>query len=127
MGQIPSGTSLLTVLQDAERALQKVVHDASGHLPTESQARGIAERLREWVRAGISDLFDYSGLSVDAPSVELVAGSFADFIVDVKNDGTLPLRSVRVESEPDWGLAHTSFLAEGDALALSLRGDVPKL
>lgn len=127
IAQIPSGASLLTVLQDAERALQKAAQDASGHLPAESQARAVAERLRDWMRAAIADLFNYWRLGVHAPSVELVAGSFAEFTVELKNEGTLPLRSIRIESEPDWGLAKSSFLAEDDTLMLNLRGDVPKL
>lgn len=126
MAQIPSGASLLTVLQDAERAFQRVAQEATGHLPTESQARAVAERLRDWMLRAISDLFEYWHLGVHAPAVQLVAGDFAEFVVELRNEGPLPLRSVRVQSEPDWGGAQSSFLAEDEPLKLTLRGDVPK-
>lgn len=124
--KIPPGPSLLSVLQDAERGLLAVIERAPGHLPAESQGRVLAERLHEWLRAVVTTLVDAAGLRVSDAPASLVAGSFAEFSVDLVNIGALPLRGVLVKTVPDWGVAEVPYLAERGALTLNLRGDVPK-
>lgn len=126
VAQIPQGPGLLTVLQDAERGVQAVLVQTTGHLPAESQARAIAERLRDWLRAAITDLIDAVGLQVRASPASLVAGCFAEFSVELENHGALPLRNVRIETQPDWGIAEITYLAERSTFVINLRGDVPK-
>ena len=126
VAQIPTGPALLSVLQDGERGLQIVLETATGHLPIESLARSIAERLRDWLRAEIVDLVDDIGLLVCSAPETLIAGSFAEFSVGLANEGALPLRGLRVSTSPDWGIAQVPYLAEGSVLAINLRGDVPK-
>lgn len=126
VAQIPQGPGLLSVLQDAERGLQTVLEQTAGHLPAESQARAIAERLRDWLRAAIADLIDAVGIQVRASPTSLVAGSFAEFSVELENRGALPLRNVSVQTQPDWGIAAIPYIAERSTFAVSLRGDVPK-
>ncbi len=126
VAQIPPGPGLLNVLQDAERGIKAVLEQTSGHLPAESQARGIAERLHIWLREAISDLVDKGGIEVRTAPTSLTAGSFAEFSVELENQGALPLRNVRIDTLPDWGLAETPYLVERGAFTLNLRGDVPK-
>lgn len=126
-GQIPPGPGLLSVLQDAERAILRVADQASGHQPVEAQARAVAERLRDWLRALIDDLTSSAELRVTQLPETLPAGSAAEFTVTVGNAGVLPLRELRLRSEPDWGVASSSYLAERGDLPLTLRGDTPKV
>ncbi|WP_147473005.1 MULTISPECIES: N-6 DNA methylase [Pseudomonas] len=126
VAQIPQGPGLLSVLQDAERGVQAVLVQTTGHLPAESQARAIAERLRDWLRAAITDLIDAVDLQVRTSPASLVAGSFTEFSVELENQGALPLRNVRIETQPDWGIAAIPYLAERSTFVISLRGDVPK-
>lgn len=126
VAQIPQGPGLLSVLQDAERGVQTVLEQTTGHLPVDSQAHAIAERLRDWLRAAIADLIDSVSLQVRASPASLVAGSFAEFSVEFENQGALPLRDVRVETQPDWGGVAIPYLAERGNFAVNLRGDVPK-
>lgn len=124
--QIPPGPGLLSVLQDAERAVLRVVDQASGHQPVEAQARAVSERLREWLRALIDDLVSSAELRVTQLPEMLAAGSAAEFTVMVSNAGVLPLRDLRLRTEPDWGIASSRYLAERGELPLTLRGDTPK-
>lgn len=126
VGQIPLGPSLLNVLQEAERGFQMVLEKTTGHLPIESQARAIAEKMRGWMRAAISDLSDRCEIRVRSSQNQLVAGNFVEFAVELANEGALPLRTFRVETLPDWGIAQSPYLAERETLTLNLRGDVPK-
>lgn len=126
VAQIPPGPGLLSVLQDAERGIQTVLEQASGHLPEESQVRAIAERLHVWLRDAIANLINTVGLQVRASPASLVAGSFAEFSVELENQSALPLRNVRIETQPEWGTAEIPYLAERSTLVLNLRGDVPK-
>ena len=126
VAQIPPGPGLLNVLQEAERGVNTVLEQTTGHLPTESQARAIGERLREWLRAAVSDLVNAVGLRVRISPDSLVAGTFAEFSVELENAGALPLRNVRVTTQPDWGAVEVAYLTERGAFGLHLRGDVPK-
>lgn len=126
VAQIPPGPGLLNVLQDGERGVQSALEQTTGHLPTEAQARAVGERLREWLRAAISDLINVNDLHIRTSPASLVAGSFAEFSVELENPKPLPLRNVRVETQPDWGVVEIPYLAERDAFAIQLRGDVPK-
>ncbi len=123
--QIPLGPGLLSVLQDAERGVQAVLEQTTGHLPAESQARAIAERMRDWLRASITDLFDAAELQVRTSPTSLVAGSFTEFSIELENQGALPLRNVRIETQPDWGIATIPYLVERSTFLISLRGNVP--
>ncbi|MCK7468941.1 MAG: hypothetical protein MZU91_12985 [Desulfosudis oleivorans] len=125
VAQILPGPGLLNVLQEAERGTQAALDQTTGHLPAESQARAIGERLREWLRAATADLIDANGLQVRTSPASLVAGTFAEFSVEVENPGALPLRNVRVETQPDWGIAELPYPAERGAFPIHLRGDVP--
>lgn len=126
VAQIPPGPGLLNVLQDAERGMQAALEQTTSHLPAESQARAVGERLRDWLRAAISDLIDTVGVRVSALPSSLVAGSFAEFSVELENPAPLPLRNVRVTTQPDWGGTVIPYLTEGGTFTLHLRGDVPK-
>lgn len=126
VAQIPAGPGLLNVLQEAERGVQAALEHTTGHLPAESQARAIGERLQGWLRAAISDLIDAVGVKVSALPSSLVAGSFAEFSIELENPAPLPLRNVRVTTQPDWGGALIPYLTEGGTFTLHLRGDVPK-
>lgn len=126
VAQIPPGPGLLNVLQEAERGVQVALEQTTGHLPAESQARAIGERLREWLRAAVADLIDQVGVQVRAAPSSLVAGRFAEFSVEMENPSALPLRNVRVETQPDWGIVEVPYLVEGGTFTLHLRGDVPK-
>lgn len=126
VSQIPPGPALLNVLQDAERGVQAALEQTTGHLPVESQARAIGERLREWLRAAIADLIEANGLQVHTSPASLVAGTFAEFSVELENPGALPLRNVHVETQPDWGIVEIPYLAERGVFAIHLRGDLSK-
>lgn len=126
VAQIPAGPGLLNVLQEAERGVQTALEQTTGHLPAESQARAIGERLRDWLRAAISNLIDAVGVRVSALPSSLVAGSFAEFSIELENPAPLPLRNVRVTTQPDWGGTVIPYLTEGGTFTIHLRGDVPK-
>lgn len=126
VAQIPAGPGLLNVLQEAERGVQTTLEQTTGHLPAESQARAIGERLRDWLRAAISDLIYASGVRVSALPSSLVAGSFAEFSIELENPAPLPLRNVRVTTQPDWGSTVIPYLTEGGGFTIHLRGEVPK-
>lgn len=126
VGQIPAGPGLLNVLQEAERGVQTALEQTTGHLPAESQARAIGERLRDWLRAAISNLIDAVGVRVSALPSSLVAGSFAEFSIELENPAPLPLRNVLVTTQPDWGGTVIPYLTEGGTFTIHLRGDVPK-
>lgn len=126
VAQIPAGPGLLNVLQEAERGVHAALEQTTGHLPAESQARAIGERLRDWLRAAISNLIDAVGVRVSALPSSLAAGSFAEFSIELENPAPLPLRNVRVTTQPDWGGTVIPYLTEGGTFTIHLRGDVPK-
>lgn len=126
VAEMPLGPGLLNVLQGTERGVQAVLASTSGHFPMEAQVRAVVERVLDWLRAAIADLLDIDGFTVKASPSSLTAGSFAEFTVELENPSALPLRNVRVRTEPDWGATELSYVPEGGTFPLHLRGDVPK-
>jgi type I restriction enzyme M protein len=127
ISDVPPGTGLLTVLQDAERGVRATIDQVSGHLPVEALARTVAERIRDWLRALIDDLVSSVELRVTQLPEMLPAGSATEFTVMVANTGVLPLRNLRLRTVPEWGFASSSYLAERAGLSVTLTGDTPKL
>ena len=88
--------------------------------------RAVVERMLDWLGAAIADLLEIDGFTVKASPSSLTAGSFAEFTVELENPSALPLRNVRVRTEPDWGATELPYVSEGGTFPLHLRGDVPK-
>jgi type I restriction enzyme M protein len=126
ISQIPLGPSLLTVLQEAERGFLFASERAGGHLPLVSQARAITDHLAKWMRAVSANLVQKNRIGIRVTVDRLSAGTFAEFAIELVNEGALPLRSLRVETQPDWGSAGYSFFPERTSVAMNLSGDVPK-
>ncbi len=125
VSQVPSGAALLNVLQEAKRGVLATVDQIPDSLPESFSIRGIAERLILWLRASIDDLNENTGLKVQSSPTSLEAGSFAEFSVELQNSGVLPLRGLRVETKPDWGVAQIPYLAEQGTCEVKLCGHVP--
>jgi type I restriction enzyme M protein len=124
--QIPRGPGLLNVLQKAERGMSVVLEHATGNFLVESQARSVAARLRDQLREAIASLISAFDIRVRAAPQSLATGTFAEFVVEIENDGALPLRDFDIETVPSWGGGQTPYLAEHGIFPLNLRGDVPK-
>jgi len=127
VSQIPEGPSLLNVIQEAERNFQTASSQASGHLPVEAQGRALAEQLATWLKAVASDLLAHAEIVATPEINRLQAGSMVEFSVTAANAGALPLRSVCIETAPNWGSSSIAFLPEKQSFSLTLRGDVPKV
>ncbi len=126
VGQIPRGPGLLSVLQDAERNVLRANDRVSGRTAAARQARDILLRISKWLRAYSLSLFDDTRLEITGAPDQLKAGSFVEFSVQIHNRGVLPLRNVRIYSEPDWGVQEAKYLPEGGAFSITLSGEVPK-
>ena len=73
-GEMPPGPSLLSVVREAERGFSDVLDQVKGHLPVESRARTLAERLRDWMRAAVSNLLSDIRIRVTSEVSQLKAG-----------------------------------------------------
>jgi len=125
--RIPPGTGLLGVLQAAEREILAMLQEALGASPMEVQVRAAGTRLRDWLRSAIKDLLDTARLEVvsGSPPVQLDDADHAEIYFNLKNRGVVPLRNVRVESEPNWGAKEIPYLAEQDAFTVRLSVSLP--
>lgn len=127
VSQIPEGPSLLNVLQEAERSFQSAASQANGHLPVEAQGRELSEQLAVWMKSVASGLLAHAEITATPEINRLQAGTMVEFSISAVNASALPLRSVRVETTPDWGGVSVAFLSERQSFILNLRGDVPKV
>ena len=57
---------------------------------------------------------------------ELEVGTLGEVVLQVRNDGRLPVRDVQITTNPSWGSGEIALLVEGQIDQLALNGDVPK-
>ena len=127
VASLPRGPSLLSVAQDAERGFAEIAAQAGGHTPVDGFGRTLAEKLRQWLRAVVSSLISDARIRMTSEVSQLRAGQTVELSLLAFNDGALPLRSLRIESRPDWGAAEFGFVAEQSSVPVLLRGDAPKV
>ncbi|CTZ96584.1 restriction endonuclease subunit S [Escherichia coli] len=124
VGKIPPGTGLLNVLQESERVLFSVHENL---LNNDTPLRYAAERLRVWLKAAITDLLAPVELKLLKAPVSLPSDSYHSFFIEIENPGVLPLRGLRIQTQPDWGSEYLAYLPEKSSFSLNLRGDTPQV
>jgi type I restriction enzyme M protein len=85
----------------------------------------LAERLRAWMGAVAKGLLSDVRVRVVSDIPTFAAGSSAELTVSILNEGTLPLRTFRMETEPQWGSTRVDLIPEAGAVQFTLRGKVP--
>jgi type I restriction enzyme M protein len=123
---IPPGPSLIAVLQEAQRKLIEFNHNATDDSQSVKIARSIGEPINKWIHSTINSLYEAVNLKVISSPKTLDSGTYAEFSIELKNEGVVPLRSVAVKASADWGKTEISYLKECGVLKLNLSGDVPK-
>ncbi len=123
---VPQGPGLLSVLQETARALSQSLSLIKGHLPSETTARDLNQRVITWVDRACSALLARVELLVGTDTSVLPAGEMVKLELNVWNRGPLPLRNLRVSTRPDWGGGRTAYLAENAGTTIVLSGVSPK-
>jgi hypothetical protein len=54
--------------------------------------------------ARITFLVEGSNIRVRSAPNSLTAGSFSEFVVELENEGALPIRDFNIETMPAWGM-----------------------
>jgi type I restriction enzyme M protein len=123
---VPRGPGLLSVLQETARALSLSIALIKGHLPSETAARDLNQRVAKWIDHACSALLARVELLVGTDTSVLPAGEMVQVELNVWNRGPLPLRNLRVSTRPDWGGGSAAYLAENARTTIVLSGVSPK-
>jgi type I restriction enzyme M protein len=123
--KIPWGPGLLNVLQEAIKNLEGALSLIKGHLPNETGAREMNERLVSRINQACSALVDKNELVIHADSREFSVGGGVELELVIKNLGPLPLRNFHVTTNPDWGSGDIAYLPEKSKSSIALSGIAP--
>jgi len=127
ISSIPPGPSLFSLLKAAEERVHEAGADIAGRSASESEAWELTSVLTALVH-GVSDsMLRESEIAVTESSGAVQAGETANVRLQVHNRGPLPLRSVTVTTEPDWGGAQFDYVAENSKETVHLTGGAPKV
>jgi hypothetical protein len=125
--QVPKSPALLNLIQESSRALRSAQQLVHGSLPDESQAWGLTDFLMKWLHRAAKALLTEVNLVLTPTASTMQLGEMVEEIVSVENRSPLPLRSLTIESSPNWGKASFGFIGEGQQGKLTLRGEAPKV
>lgn len=119
---IPRGPVLLSVLQEALAGLERTSSAIRGHMPNEDKARHFSSLLRERLTSVVSQMLSETSLTLTPEADSIGVGELAEIEIRVTNGGALPLRHIRISTQPDWGNAEVPFLSEGQSTVVHLKG-----
>lgn len=111
---IPEGPALFSVLNEVGRRLDRTEETSEGDLPDNRKALSFTRALKRWLELTTSSMFKKSRVVITTLATEVPAGESTKVTLIVQNQGTLPVRSLRLWCEPLNDL-HIPFLAAGDS------------
>jgi|TARA_R110000868_G_scaffold409926_4_gene696576 type I restriction enzyme M protein len=111
---IPDGPALFSVLNEVGRRLDRAEEAADGDLPDNRKAKSFTRVLEKWLKLTTESMVKQSRLVITTDVTEVPVGECTDLTLKVENQGTLPIRSLRLWGEP-FNDVHIQFLAAGDS------------
>lgn len=127
ISNVPKGSGLLSLLQDAKQDLENAKAALRGHLPAENRARTLNDLTTALIQQAKKTLLADISLVLTTDEVTLKVGEMGAIILQLRNEGSLPLRDIRVSTKPDWGEKDLGYLEEGNTIGIPLIGPTPKL
>lgn len=124
---VPQGPAMLGLLQEVAWRLRVAGDYIRGQQAIESGARTLNSLVAKWIESIITALLHDVKLAITAETDSLKTGAMVEIDLRVQNQSMLPLRDVRVLTEPDWGQGRFTFLAEKDSANIHLKGAGPKV
>jgi type I restriction enzyme M protein len=124
--EAPPGPAYYGLLQQAEHALYRAEGLLSGNLPTENKASELTRAIAVRVEKAMAALSGNVRLTITCDIDTLPPGGPATVDVVINNQGPLPLRDVRVSTQPDWGEGKIGYLAEQEEKRITVSGITPK-
>jgi type I restriction enzyme M protein len=124
--ETPPGPAFYSLLQQAAHALHRAEALITGHLPTENKARELARVMADRIEKAMTALADDIRIIISCATIALPPGKMASLDIIFKNESALPLRNVRVLTQPSWGGGKIGYLAEQASKSIAVSGVTPK-
>lgn len=119
--EVPADTQLY-LIQEAAVGLNHALSRLTGHMPDEERARSITRALTRRISAARQGMLDDIAVSFRVGITAFSPSGEFETNVAMQNRGALPMRSVQVRSEPEFGSKSVGFLPPGKPAALVVRG-----
>lgn len=123
---VPPGPSLLSILQSSANGIRESKGFLGTYLPIEIKARELSNLAMKRIEKAIDGLFSDLKLVFSVQDNVLRVGVKAEVNLTIIHKGFLPLRNIRVGTNPDWGGAHFAFLGDGSTESMVLSGIAPE-
>jgi type I restriction enzyme M protein len=123
---IPSGIAFYSLLQQAHHFLDKANDELTGQLPTEKKARELTRIIKNLLQSAMEVIEQDIGIFVYCDTSMLNLGEMVNIDLTLKNRGALPIRNIRVSTNPNWGEKAIEYLSENGSENVPLSGVAPK-
>jgi type I restriction enzyme M protein len=124
---MPIGTGLISVLQRCARRLEDDALMLTGESQNHRNARNLRILVTSWLDKIYFALVKDVKIVLSTDTGVLRVGEMLDILLQVSNQGPLPLREVSITTSPDFGHGGFSYLAENSTVTLNLSGVGPKV
>ena len=122
---MPPGPSLFSVIQESIQLLEKSKNGIEGHMPNEGKARKVTDHFIQILNRGAEALLSAVELVFSINEPFLRAGKPQDIVLAVHNNSLLPLRDVKIATQPEWGRFEINYLSEKTIDRAVLKGEAP--
>ena len=112
---IPDGPALFSVLLEVSRRLDRAEEATKGDLPDNRKARSFTRTLGKWLKLTKESMVKQSRLIITTESTEVPAGESTEVTLKVHNQGIMPVRNLRLCSEPNNNV-QIKYLSSGDSI-----------
>lgn len=124
--QIPTGVSLLNVLQSVRSKVATSMEAVKGHLPNEEKARRVTKGVLSVVESACNRLLRDVRLVFSVGSVSEIVDGVLEVELSVTNEGPLPLRDLVLSTSPALRTETVPYLAENASHRGLFSGEVPR-
>ena len=123
---LPKGPGMLSVLQAALRSIDFSLSTIREHTPMEVKASRLVEVVSTWLDLACAELLSDVKLVISTDKSSLPFTGSAEITLIIHNEGSLPLRDVNIQTDPNWGVHSIAYLEEDKTVTANLFGNVDR-
>jgi type I restriction enzyme M protein len=127
LSNVPEGPGLFSILRESSNRLSQAEDILkSWSVPSKNKANDLTHYLATWLTEYSSTLLNKVKIVLSSDLTALKCGVQEDISLQIENKGPLPIREIRIITQPDWGQGAIDYLPEHGTAKIVLHVATPE-